>query len=78
MFQPHKNEKQRHTAAPATQMGATTSAMRHIAPWCNRADRRCASSHRFGGFSSSIPLYLDRRANATQIQMQESNNGTSQ
>ena len=59
-------------------MGATTSAMQHNATRCNREDRRCASSHRFGGFSSSIPLYLDGRANAVQIQVQESNNGTSQ
>ena len=78
MFQPHKNEKQWHIAAPATQMGATTSAMQHNAPCCNGVDRRCASSHGIGGFSFSIPLYLDSRANAIQIQMQESNNGISQ
>lgn len=59
-------------------MGATTSAVQHNATCCNRMDKHCASSHRFGGFSSSIPLYLDCRANAIQIQMQESNNGTSQ
>lgn len=58
-------------------MGATTSAMQHNATCCNRVDR-CASSHRFGGLSSNIPLYLDGRANAVQIQMQESNNSTSQ